>query len=817
MKAGRNDPCPCGSGAKYKNCCLRKAPPAATNPSAINRLPLAGPTSAECAQLLSLFNSRDYRAGEHLARTLLNRYPESGFVWLVLGTILKADGRDGLPALQKAATLLPEDADAQFNLAKTLKDIGRLDEAAVAYRRAASIRPDFAGAHNNLGNTLRELGRLEEAAESYLNALRLIPDYAEAYNGLGITYKDLGRLEDAVSSYRHASRIKPDYAETYGNLGNALFELGRLEEAAASYDRALQAAPHYAEAHNGLGATYRKMGRLNDAEASFRQALLIKPGYVEAHGNLGYTLYQLGRLDDAEASYRMAASIEPGNAEAHHSLGHILQKLGRLEEAEARYRRSLSIDPGYARAHGDLGSVLWELGRVDAAEASYRREITINQCDSKARSNHLFAFACSNRYSSQEFFAEARQWEVGILNADERASAHARVFARANRSGRRLRVGYVSADFREHAVSHFIEPVFASHDRRRVEIFAFSAHGKEDAVSNRLRGLVDHWQSIAYMSDESARAHIEEKQIDVLVDLSGHTAHNRLGIFARRAAPVQVHFLGFFATTGLSEMDYWIADQVALPQTEDQYYSERIWRLPRVCVAYPGRADAPAIQWQPRTDGSVCLGSFNQLRKTTQASLRLWAEILHALPSATLMLKTKELELAANRRSIEDAMEGHGIAPDRLELLGATPDWHSHMSLYNRLDIALDPVGNQGGCTTSCEALWMGVPVVTLMGQPIGQRMTTSILDAIEHLEWKADTEREYLDKVVALARNIELRRGLRFAQRARIASSPLCDVAALTASLEDAYEQMFDRWHDVTAAAAATSRETHTPRAPQR
>ena len=817
MKAGRNDPCPCGSGTKYKNCCLRKAPPAATKPSPITVPPLAGPTSAECTQLLDLFNARDYAAGENLARALLKRYPEAGFVWLVLGTILKADGRDGLPALQMAATLLPEDADAQFNLAKTLKDIGRLDEAAAAYHRATRIRPDFAGAHNNLGNTLRELGRPEEAAESYLNALRLIPDYAEAYNGLGITYKDLGRLEDAVASYRHASRIKPDYAETYGNMGNALFELGRLEEAAASYDRALQSAPQYAEAHNGLGVTFTKMGRLNDADASLRRALLSKPDYAEAHGNLAYALYELGRLDEAEASYRMALNIDPRNAGAQHSLGHILQKLGRLEEAEASYRQALSIDPDCPRAYGDLGNALWELGRIDEAEASYRREATLNQSDPKARSNHLFAFACSNHYSSQEFFAEAVQWETGILNADERASAHTRVFVRANRNSRRLRVAYVSADFREHAVSHFIEPVFSSHDKKRVETFAFFAHGMEDAISNRLRGLVDHWQSIAYMSDESARAHIEQQQIDVLVDLSGHTAYNRLGIFARRAAPVQVHFLGFFATTGLSEMDYWIADPVALPLTEDRYYSEEIWRLPRVCVAYPGRDDAPAIRWQPAADGSVCLGSFNQLRKTTQASLRLWAEILHALPEATLLLKTKEFELAANRRSIADAMKGHGIAPDRVELVGATPDWHSHMSLYNKLDVALDPVGNQGGCTTSCEALWMGVPVVTLMGQPIGQRMTTSILDAIEHLEWKAETELEYLDKVVALARNIELRREFRFAQRARIANSPLCDVAALTTSLEDAYEQMFDRWHDVAAAAPATPSEANISKTQQR
>ena len=816
MKAGRNDPCPCGSGAKYKNCCLRKAPLAAAPPLPAKGPLLTAPTAAERSQLLALFNAGEYIAGEQLSRTLLERYPESGFVWLVLGTILKSAGRDGLSALQKAATLLPEDADAQFNLAKALKDIGHLDEAAAAYRRVTMIRPDFAGAHNNLGNTLRELGRLDEAAECYRRALQLMAGYAEAYNGLGVTYRGLGRLDDAADCYCHALRIKPGYAEAHGNLGNVLFKLDRLEEAVASYDLALQAAPHYAEAHNGLGAAYRKMGRMKDAEASFRRALQIKPDYAEAQGNLGFALYELGRLDEAEACYRLAAGIEPGNAEAHHSLGHVLQKLGRLEEAEASYRHALSIDPKYTLAHGDLGSALWELGRLDEAEASFRQEITINPGNPKARSNHLFAFACSTRYSSEELFAEARQWETSVLNAAERESAHTRDFVRTNRNGRRLRVAYVSADFREHAVSHFIEPVFASHDRRRVEIFAFSAHGKEDAVSNRLRGLVDHWESIAYMSDDSAWAHIEKRQIDVLVDLSGHTAYNRLGIFARRAAPVQVHYLGFHATTGLSEMDYWIGDPVLLPQTEDPHYSEGIWRLPRVWVAYPGRTDAPAVQWQPAADGSVCLGSFNQLRKTTEASLRLWAEILHALPEARLMLKTRELELRPNRRRIEDAMKGHGIAPGRLELVGATPDWHSHMSLYNKLDIALDPVGSQGGGTTTCEALWMGLPVVSLLGQPMGQRMTTSMLNAIERLEWKAETEREYLDKVVDLARNIDLRRSLRSAQRGKMASSPLCNVAGLTASLEDAYEQMFDRWRNVAMATIDPSRETHISKTQQ-
>jgi predicted O-linked N-acetylglucosamine transferase (SPINDLY family) len=393
--------------------------------------------------------------------------------------------------------------------------------------------------------------------------------------------------------------------------------------------------------------------------------------------------------------------------------------------------------------------------------------------------------------------AEARGWERSCVPEEARREARERVYRCEPLSGRRLRVGYVSGDYRQHAVSYFIERLFAHHDRSKVELFAYSSSTKCDAVTDRIRALAEHWAPITGMTDPAARDRIEADGIDVLIDLSGHTGHNRLGIFARRAAPVQAHYLGYFASTGLTEMDYWIGDGILTPPETDNHFSEQMWRLPRVWVSYEGKADAPSANWRPDSDGTLWLGSFNNLAKLTPATLALWAKVLHALPEGKLLLKTKELSDPGNRQRILDILTGLGIAPERIELQdgSTTPGWQEHMAYYDRLDIALDPAGGVGGGTTTCDALWMGVPVITLEGDRMASRMTASMLDAIGQPDWIARSEEEYIGKAVALARDIERREALRPHQRSQIAGSPLCDARGLARVLEEAYFEMFGRW----------------------
>jgi predicted O-linked N-acetylglucosamine transferase (SPINDLY family) len=376
------------------------------------------------------------------------------------------------------------------------------------------------------------------------------------------------------------------------------------------------------------------------------------------------------------------------------------------------------------------------------------------------------------------------------------AAPRARSFRAAPLAGRRLRLGYVLGDFRQHAVSFFIEQLFRHHDRRRVELFAYSNHDWSDSVTARIRSQAEHWLQIDRMADAAVRERIEADRIDVLVHLSGHTTLNRMGVFALRAAPVQAEYLGGLASSGLTEMDYWIGDAIVTPAELDSQFSERVWRLPRTWVSYEGRQDAPPPRREPQRDGAVTVGSFTNLKKLNPATFSLWARVLHALPEASLLLKSKDLADPGNRRRIRDGLAAHGIAPHRVELqdTSATSGWSSHMAYYGRLDVALDPVDTHSGATTTCDALWMGVPVITKLGDRMGSRMTATSLHALGHPEWIAQSDVDYVEKAVALARDEERRRGLRLTLRDEMARSPLCDASGLATSLEDAYAEMVER-----------------------
>ncbi len=371
------------------------------------------PSSQEINTLAALFAEGRYTEAATLAQTMTVRFPFYGVGWKALGMVFKQMGRsaDALAPMQKAAALLPNDAEAHSNLGATLQDLGRLDEAVASCRRALQIEPDFTEVHYNLGNALHELGRLDEAEASYRRVLQIEPNFAEAHSNMGGTLQELGRLDEAEASYRRALQIAPDFAETHNNLGNTLMELGRLDEAAASYRRALQIKPDYAEAQYNLGNTLKDLSRLDEAEVSYRQALQIKPDCAEAHSNLGATLQDLGRLDEAEASYRQALQIQPDFAEAHSNLGTTLQDLGRLDEAEASYRRALQIQPDFAGALNNLAMLFNAQGKATMALNTIKQSLQIKETE-EAKS--IFV-ACVKRLHFTQDFSEIRLEMVRAL------------------------------------------------------------------------------------------------------------------------------------------------------------------------------------------------------------------------------------------------------------------------------------------------------------------------------------------------------------------------------------------------------------------
>lgn len=695
-------------------------------------------------------------------------------------------------AYQQALREQPDHPDALHLLGMLAHQIGDNDLALELIELAIRSRPDLPLFRNNQGNVLQAMGRHEEAVACFAQACALEPGNAIFHYNLGQALQMQGRLQEAVESYRRAIELSPNYVEAHSNLGHVLDVQAELEQAADSHRRALSLAPQMAELHFNLAALLYRQGKLDEAIECYRKAVAIFPDYTHAHCNLGAALLAKGELEDAAACYRRAIEINPALADAHYNLGNALQALNRFEAAVASYRKAIELQPGLVEARCNLGNALRAQGDLDGAIGCYRKALELKPDYATAYSNLLFALGYHAAVPAVEYLAEARGWELACIPAHIRQTARQKRFARLPPSGRRLKVGYVSGDFRKHAVSYFVEQLFTQHDRSRVELYAYSNHRLRDAVTERLDGSADHWLQIAGMSDESVCERIEADGIDVLIDLSSHSAHNRLGVFARRAAPVQATYL-YFASTGLTEMDYWIGDEVLCPPGLEGQFSERLWQLPRVWLAYKTIADAPASDWRPAEDGGIRLGSFNNLGKITPQTLRLWAQVLHALPEGRLLLKNKDLADEGNRQRILSELAMHGIVADRVELQSGSP-WADYMVQHDKLDVALDPIGGHGGGTSTCDALWMGVPVITLLGDHVGARFTASLVDAIGHDEWVAHTEAEYIEKTVALARAVELRKQLRFSQREAMANSPLCDAQGLARALEEAYVGMFER-----------------------
>ncbi|TAJ83676.1 MAG: tetratricopeptide repeat protein [Gallionellaceae bacterium] len=745
----RNDPCPCGSGKKYKKCCMDKP--------------------AGSAQVAA--HAIQTGLAHHQAGRLEQAYD----------------------AYQQALRADPKHPDALHLLGMLAHQIGDSALALELIDLAINVQPNSSVFHSNLGNVLQSQGQHEEAIASFRQALALDSGNAMFHYNLGQALQTHGQLQDAASSYRQAITLAPQHVEAHSNLGHTLRALGELEQAVASYRRATDIAPNLAEMHFNLGAALNAQGQADAAIACYRHAIALFADYAQAHCNLGVALLGKGDFDAAVASYRRALDIDPGLADAHYNLGIALQAQNQLDAAIASYRRALELQPEFAEGYCNLGNALRAQGQLDAAVACYQKALALKPDYANAYSNLLFLLSYHAIVPPAEYLEQACGWEHACVSPQLGQAAHEKSFARLPLAGRRLKVGYVSGDFRKHATSYFIEQIFAQHDRTRVELFAYSNNRARDAVTERLHALVEHWTPIAGMTDAAVCARMAADGIDVLIDLAGHSANNRLGVFARRAAPVQATYL-YFASTGLTEMDYWIGDEILTPPEMDDQFNERVWRLPRTWLSYKTIADAPATHWQPASDGSIRLGSFNNLGKITPQTLKLWTQLLHALPTGRLLLKNKDLADAGNRQRILSELAAHGIGAERVDLRPGS-DWANYMAEHDRLDIALDPVGGHGGGTSTCDALWMGVPVITLLGDHVGSRFAASLVNAIGHSEWIAHSEAEYIAKTVALAQDVELRKRLRFAQREQMAHSPLCDARGLAHALEDAYCSMFRHW----------------------
>jgi predicted O-linked N-acetylglucosamine transferase (SPINDLY family) len=668
---------------------------------------------------------------------------------------------------------------------------GRLQqhsEAAAYARQALAIRPSHVDAQLQLASALFELGEIEEARQRIEDILRIAAQDSRA-NLLGARiYTRKGGMERAERLCLTALATDPGNSDALQVLTAIFTASNRYPDAVVRAREFCARAPRNATGHFVLGTVLEQTRDFEEAEAAYRVAIRLNGDFVDACNALGGLLVRLDRVEDAYRVFQRALALRPRNAALLNNLGNSLRVLRRSGEAEQAFRSAIALDPGNHVFHANLGNVLMEDARFDAAEAVLHQTLALQPDSIPAHVTLMFCMNHNPRHTRRDIFEAHVAW----------ARQHAQPKARAPHPNdpdpeRRLRVGYVSPDFRSHPVSYFIEPVFRGHDRSRFEVFCYSEVSVEDAVTQRLQSYECTWRRTTGCSDIDLARMIQDDCIDVLVDLAGHTRDSRLMAMRYSPTPVQVSYLGYCNTTGFPSVEWWITDRTADPEGSQAYYSEKLSYLEPCFFAYAPPLDAPPVAPLPAIEsGAVTFGSLANTLKLHPGVIELWARAVDAVPGSRLLIARRAIHDDLRDRLI-GAFSDHGLDPGRIEIVRILPH-EGHLGVYGRIDISLDTFP-WSGHTTSCEALYMGVPTVTLTGDRHASRMVASLLRGVGLPHLVADTPEAYITIARNLAADIPALARLRAGLRAQFLASPVCDAEGFTRKLEAAYRDMWRAW----------------------
>lgn len=675
---------------------------------------------------------------------------------------------------------------------------------------------------------LHQAGNLARAEQLYEKVLSKAPRNADALYLLGTIHAQRGSLQKAVPLFEKALRERPDHAAAVLNLATACLNLGRYDEAVEGFRKALRGMPRNPDVLNGLGAALKAKGEFEQAADCYRNLIRLNPDAPGAHGNLGMALAELKRYDQAEQSLLKAISLNPNDGATHYNLGNVYLDQDLNAKATAHFTRAAELLPGHPNVHYNLGNALYNLGRYEEAAQHFGRAIDLDPGNLKCYHNRVNALVHAGDYAAlEETYAAA--WKVApdradihehmLLNllyipgkpAKEIAEAH-RQWGNAHmaRLGgndtsnhpnepdpeRPLRVGYVSPDLRAHPVAFFMEPVLAHYDRDAVSITCYANVENPDRVTERIRPLVDGWCDIWGMSDEQVAERIRADRIDILVDLAGHTANTRTPMLALKPAPVQVIYLGYPATSGLSTVDFRLTDRWADPEDDNRWDVETAIRIEDGLCCYappPGSPDPGPLP--ARANGHVTFGSLMNPLKINPQVVELWARVLEAVPGSRLLLCRNTYRSETERERILSAFERCGTPRERVTCTDATDEGADPvLARYTRMDISLDTFP-YAGHTTTCEALYMGVPVITLAGDSYVSRVGVSMLSMVDLEEWVAQDKDAYVALAAGLAADLDRLEAVRSGLRRRVLDSPLGDQAGFARRLESAFRAMWRQW----------------------
>jgi protein O-GlcNAc transferase len=633
---------------------------------------------------------------------------------------------------------------------------GELNEAESCYRSGLDSDPHDAICYSNLGYVLGELGRSAESQQMLLKAVELNPADFDALYMLGNLARARGEWLEAIALYRAALSINADFEICRRDLGISLAQTGQYREARDMLEPGTGFAPDTADLYFFRGNVHLATGELEEAMANFRQAAELQPRNSSILINMGVAQFERREVFSAIETYRGILEFDPDNVQARANLGGALQQSGQLELAIESYRHVLQASPEYLYAHHGL----------------------------------LFALTYLPGFAPAEYLAQARRYGAAV-------SSRANPFSQwlcpePGAAARPLRVGFVSGDLRSHPVGLFLENILANVDPARLALVAYATSTTEDFLSERLKSVFSEWHSVATIPDEALARKIHADKIDILVDLAGHTGLNRLPVFAWKPAPVQVSWLGYWASTGVAEIDYILVDPISVPKADAQFFSEELWHLPdtRLCLSPPVLRRAIEVNGLPAlSKGHVTFGSYQGLSKISDRTLVAWAQVLARIPSARLRLQSTPLAYPEAVLNMQQRMAAAGIDVARVDLRGGTPR-EDYLASYGEVDVVLDTFPFPGG-TTTAEALWMGVPTVTLTGNSLLARQGESMMRCVGLGEWVAPNEQEFVEVAVARVTDLERLAALRAGLRARALASPLFDAGRFARNLQDAFEGM--------------------------
>jgi predicted O-linked N-acetylglucosamine transferase (SPINDLY family) len=738
-----------------------------------------------------------HRAGQFaearkLYRQVLAQAPSHGLALYRSGLLELQDGHPdtSLALLQQAIAADGNEARYHFVLGQAHQALLHWDNSCAAYELALKLQPDFLDAWNNLGICRQRRGQYPQAVAAYRQALLLEPRNAGAMANLGTVLREMGQLPQAVELLRAAVDLEPAAASHRVNLGIAYWSQGNFAEAERTLNETLARAPEDADAAFNLGNALQGLGRQREAIDRYRQAIKIRPDYADALINLGNAHTELGEFAAGMEAYDAALRVQPDSVVALNNADCLLRMLGRVDEAEIALHRALKLDPGNASLHDTLGNVYKDGGDLDAAIASFRRSLELDPSSAATHSN----LAYTQSFQALEagpVLEECLRWNERFAARMPRC-AHDRPDGCAHTERgdpkRRLKIGYVSPDFRDHCQSLFTIPLLSRHDHAAFEIFCYGSVKRPDDLTRRIAGYADVWRDVRALSDETLCGLIREDRIDILVDLTMHMAGGRPRLFARKPAPIQIAWLAYPGTTGIGAMDYRLSDPRLDPEGFDAHYSERTLRLPDSYWCYDPLTQHPLVNDLPALErGYPTLGCLNNPCKLTDPTLRLWGGVMRALPDARLLLMAPP---GRHRIRLSQRLRAHGIAEERIDFRAFQPRG-DYLRSYHDIDLGLDTFPYNGH-TTSLDSLWMGVPVVTRVGHTSVGRGGLSQLFQLDLLELAAESDEAFVAISAALGRDLARLAELRRQLRTRLERSPLMDAARFARHVEQVYRDVW-------------------------